>query len=315
MRDYAKVSPQFWTGDTSKSLRSAGRDAQIVAFYLMTCPSANMLGLFYLPIPTLCHEVGIPSKGASEALRRVSEAGFAHYDAATETVWVVEMARFQVEETLAPNDNRIKGIVRELAAHRKCKFARHFYEKYRGQFNLPALSWWGDDGDPLPSPFGGAPEPLRSQEKEQKYEQKYEQKQEQDTSSGAAAPSVGSLPLDDDGFVRFWTAYPRKIAKADAAKAWGKLRPNAELQHVIVAAIEAQRTWPTWPKDSKYVPYPATWLNKRRWEDPPAEPAPSSATAPAPTGRNGSGPSYPNWDKAFAEIDSRAEAEQVGPSA
>ena len=58
MREYAKVSPTFWTGDTGRSLRG-DPDAQRVAFYLLTCSNANMIGLYYLPLPTLCHEIGI----------------------------------------------------------------------------------------------------------------------------------------------------------------------------------------------------------------------------------------------------------------
>ncbi|MCJ2205071.1 hypothetical protein K9T61_05110 [Escherichia coli] len=44
MRDYAKVSPRFWLGETGRELRKAGAEAQVVAFYLMTSPHANMLG-------------------------------------------------------------------------------------------------------------------------------------------------------------------------------------------------------------------------------------------------------------------------------
>jgi len=57
MRDFAKVCGQFWIGETGRKLRAAGRDAQTVALYLITCPSANMLGLYYLP---LGHQVCLP---------------------------------------------------------------------------------------------------------------------------------------------------------------------------------------------------------------------------------------------------------------
>jgi len=40
MRDYAKVSPRFWIGNTGKQLRS-DPDAQVVALYLMSNPHAN----------------------------------------------------------------------------------------------------------------------------------------------------------------------------------------------------------------------------------------------------------------------------------
>lgn len=70
MRDYAKVSPRFWLGETGRELRKAGAEAQVVAFYLMTSPHANMLGLYYLPVLYLAHETGLGLEGASKGLQR-----------------------------------------------------------------------------------------------------------------------------------------------------------------------------------------------------------------------------------------------------
>lgn len=67
-------------------------------------------------------------------------------------------------------------------------------------------------------------------------------------------------------FDRFWTAYPKKVAKAAARKAWDKLKPSEELTETILAAIEAQKSCEQWKK-KQFIPNPATWLNGRRWED------------------------------------------------
>lgn len=58
MRDYAIVSPHFWRGETGRSIRGR-RPTQILALYLLTCPSSNMLGMYYLPICTITHETGL----------------------------------------------------------------------------------------------------------------------------------------------------------------------------------------------------------------------------------------------------------------
>jgi hypothetical protein len=68
-RDFAIVKSSFWTGETGRKLRAAGGDAQRVAMYLITCGSSNMIGLYYLPLPVMCHEIGITLQGASKALR------------------------------------------------------------------------------------------------------------------------------------------------------------------------------------------------------------------------------------------------------
>lgn len=71
----------------------------------------------------------------------------------------------------------------------------------------------------------------------------------------------------DDAFSRFWSAYPRKVGKGAAEKAWSKARINGHADDVI-AAVEQQAASEQWRKDGgQYIPNPATWLNQRRWED------------------------------------------------
>ena len=74
--------------------------------------------------------------------------------------------------------------------------------------------------------------------------------------------------LRADGFEEFWSAYPKKKSKADAEKAWRKLAPSPQLSQQIQASIAAQLGLEDWRKDGgKFIPYPASWLNGRRWED------------------------------------------------
>lgn len=70
------------------------------------------------------------------------------------------------------------------------------------------------------------------------------------------------------GFDRFWEAYPRKTAKAEAAKAFARLKPDSVLLQAMLDAIQRQAKSPQWTKDGgQFIPHPATWLNQRRWED------------------------------------------------
>lgn len=72
----------------------------------------------------------------------------------------------------------------------------------------------------------------------------------------------------ETGFEIFWAAYPKKTSKPAATKAWAKLKPNEETVRTMLAAIEAAKQTADWKKEGgKYIPYPATWLNNRRWED------------------------------------------------
>jgi hypothetical protein len=73
---------------------------------------------------------------------------------------------------------------------------------------------------------------------------------------------------DAEKFGEFWSAFPRKDSKADALKAFVKLKVDDELFALIMAGLERARESEQWTKDGgKFIQYAATWLNKRRWED------------------------------------------------
>lgn len=79
-------------------------------------------------------------------------------------------------------------------------------------------------------------------------------------------------------FKTFYAAYPKKKAPADAERAFAKVDVAIE---VLLTAIAEQRKSEDWQKDrGRYIPYPATWLNQRQWEN-ATEPA-ASATVPPP---------------------------------
>lgn len=67
------------------------------------------------------------------------------------------------------------------------------------------------------------------------------------------------------GFAEFWSAYPKKIGKGAAEKAWKKNKPPVQK---VLDAIEQQKSSPQWTKDKgQFIPNPATWINQSRWED------------------------------------------------
>lgn len=87
----------------------------------------------------------------------------------------------------------------------------------------------------------------------------------------------------DGRFDRFWALYPNKKGKDDAKKAWQKRHPSDALTEIILRAVEVQKQWPEWTKDAgRFIPHPATWLNRGSWDD---EPARSNGTAVSDTTR------------------------------
>ena len=81
-------------------------------------------------------------------------------------------------------------------------------------------------------------------------------------------------------FEEFWEQYPRKKSKGQAEKAWLKIKPDEQLVARIFAKIEQAKKSGDWQKDGgAYIPYPATWLNAKGWEDEYAERKDNSVTA------------------------------------
>jgi hypothetical protein len=101
-----------------------------------------------------------------------------------------------------------------------------------------------------------------------------------ETDSGTPASPTRPDPIPstttNDGFAEFWSAYPKKVGKPAAEKAWKKAVKDgtdpAEL--VLVAGQYAERMANT---DPKFICHPTTWLNQARYNDeqePEASPAP-----------------------------------------
>ena len=71
-----------------------------------------------------------------------------------------------------------------------------------------------------------------------------------------------------EGFASFYAAYPRKRGSASARKEWNKLAPDGRLRVTIMVALEVHKRTEEWRRDGgQFIPYPASWLKGRRWED------------------------------------------------
>jgi len=72
--------------------------------------------------------------------------------------------------------------------------------------------------------------------------------------------------MDDyaEDFTSFWDAYPRRIGKLAAQKAYAKVRrggiPHEELMDGIAQYIKTKPAYADWC-------HPTTWLNQGRWMD------------------------------------------------
>jgi hypothetical protein len=67
----------------------------------------------------------------------------------------------------------------------------------------------------------------------------------------------------DESFETFWNLYPKKVAKADALKAWKQVLKKKTADEMIgLTKAYSESKLP----DMTYIPYPASWLNKGLYE-------------------------------------------------
>jgi len=86
--------------------------------------------------------------------------------------------------------------------------------------------------------------------------------------SEASDEPAGKPPRRDlnDHFAEFWQTYPRKAGKPPAQRAFDRAVKRAAPE-AIIAAARRYRDDPN--REPQFTAFPATWLNRDGWEDPP----------------------------------------------
>jgi hypothetical protein len=169
-------------------------------------------------------------------------------------LWEPQSGSYQVHDYLDWNDSRAtvtkkrndakermaharERSSREVTAHVRTNFPRTSQEVLRGVVKSTNASSLQDSSD--------------KQDPERESEGK-----------------LKSSKSGDAAFDAFWAAFPRKRAEKDARRAWDKIRPDAALRAVILAALQQQSQSFDWRKEGgRFIPYPATWLNRGQWTD------------------------------------------------
>lgn len=120
------------------------------------------------------------------------------------------------------------------------------------------------EGTPVEkAPVTNEDTPVKAEERVAKNEEKTKKPKEKNEGEGQKEKER----LSKD-FLRFWSSYPKKVAKVYCQRIFLKLKPSTEQTEVMIRAVENQKRWEMWQReDGKYIPNPSTWLNQQRWLD------------------------------------------------
>jgi hypothetical protein len=153
-------------------------------------------------------------------------------------------------------------------------------------------------------------------------------------STGTKVPNDASVPLltscsnltskeppypqkqDFEG--AFWPAYPHKVGKGAAERAFERVRKSGKVSLAELLS-GLQRYIADKPADRDWC-NPATWLNQRRWEDSPAAASAPSATVTPLHGQSTKAgfyamretPQFVAWDEHLRSIGKRAAVDKAG---
>lgn len=106
------------------------------------------------------------------------------------------------------------------------------------------------------------PQPVRSASASDADKKRTREEKRREDIDTPQPPEGGGL------FDEFWQAYPRKVGKDAARKAFDRRKVSRVVLEQMISAIESQRNSAQWLRDGgQYIPHPATWVNEGRWQD------------------------------------------------
>lgn len=96
--------------------------------------------------------------------------------------------------------------------------------------------------------------------------QKQTQREKEGEKEGEREIDIPPIPpKGESAFDQFWAAYPKKVGKEAARRAFAKVKAPVD---DLLLAIDQQKYSGQWTKENgRFIPNPATWLNQGRWED------------------------------------------------
>ena len=254
---YRRVSVRMWGDARFLRLSALQPSGQALWVFLLTGPHTTAIpGVFVIGRAALAEALEWDDEAFAKAFDEVVGQGLVEFDLKSR-MWFIPRA---IRHNMPANPNVVKSWRAAIALLPECEMR----DRVLGHLKAELFS--------LSEAFGKAFEEACAKPSAKPFVKasakgspKQEQKQEQEKKP--PKPPRGAAKVDPR-FAQFWAAYPRRVDKVAAARAFGKLTVSEDLLATMLAAIRRQQASDQWRKDGgKFVPYPATWLNGRRWQD------------------------------------------------
>lgn len=153
-------------------------------------------------------------------------------------------------------------LVRKEHGFRGQKWRNHEYEAAWPAQDVEAGRQHIEKGaEPVSGPFGEGAEPPSGKVRNDvpTILPSTSPRRKEDTNVSSKSAAI------DQAFEAFWRAYPRRVSKGAARKAYGKA--IRKISHGELMAATRRYAVTVAGKDPQFIPHPATWLNGERWSD------------------------------------------------
>lgn len=248
MAIYRKVSISFWT-DPKVDERFSPEDKYFF-LYLLTNPHTNLCGCYEISYKQLKDETGYSRESISVLINRFEKTyNIIRYDAETYEMLILNWKKYNWSNS----PSFVSSVQKEIQKVKNPQFREFLLDERHCVDTVSTLS------DTVSSAPVTVTDTVTNtvtdinlgkvnsdKEVKKRVRKKYE---------------------DTPEFEAFWNAYPKvkQKSKQEAREAFEKV--DVPLQ-ILLDALEIQKKSNDWTKEGgQYIPYPAKWLNKRRWED------------------------------------------------
>ena len=253
METYRTVKTSFWTD--ARVVDEFTPEDKYFYLYALTNPHANLCGCYEISVKQMETETGYNTDTIKRLLERFFKYGLLEYSEETRELLILNWPKHQW--TASPKlDKPLLSCIKKIKCQRFKEYLGEIYNK-RNTVSIPyqygidtsySYSYSYSYSNTNSNSNLNNTEKLNNIDRRKAKQEKTKEQEQK--------------------FSLFWNAYPKKVSKAAAEKAFNKLKPDDELLETMFEAIEQQKRSAEWQKDGgQFIPYPATWLNGRRWED------------------------------------------------
>lgn len=190
---YTRVESKFWQDE---KMRSVSCDARYLMLYLLTSPHRNILGLYFLPAPYACFDLGWDEQRFNKGLDELLSKGCIKYDKANHVVLIINFLKHNPLD----NPNQVKSAIDRLDNLPQTVLIKDLYEvvKHEKPHYEPLVEELGKRlNEPLNNPSETVNETLSKQE-EVKEEEEVKEKEYKYNKSDSANPTQPVEILKDD---------------------------------------------------------------------------------------------------------------------